>query len=184
MGRQMRRKALVLMLVLWSVPVAAQSVPIGWALTPDWNQVDNCPGNCGAGCQGSPNVCGGSQTWYGNLTNASHVEELDGGWWEGICPFGTVLYNVRIVFSRTPATYTYEGHSTDGCRAHDEECRASNSGWWCWFTGPLALSCGNEQYPVWSYNGWAHGYIIRDWYATSQQCYSPAENELEQKGRQ
>jgi hypothetical protein len=170
----------LLIMIVFGFPTTArpQSVPIGWIQQGDGAWFDDCPGNCGAGCRGYPNVCGGSQRWEATILGPAEEVDPASSWWEDICPTGTYVWRVRISVARAWASWRYIGLWSDGCRAHDDMCRSS----WpnpidCWLTAPAGVVCTGATTRVWGpHEDWIYGYFMYDVQKLyDQRCSRPTE---------
>lgn len=146
-------------------PTFAQSVPIGWQVQGNEAWFNNCPGNCGAGCQAVPNVCGGSQYWQAEILTVAEEVDPSSSWYEDICPTGTRWLRVRVSWTRARANWRYVGLTSDGCQHHDSICRASWSNQYaCWLTAPSGAVCTGSGTQVWGpHEDWIYGYFYYDY---------------------
>ena len=117
---------------------------------PDGDSVgQDCFSNCGAGCNDSPNPCGGRQQYW--------VQEmLEEPWFSGVnyrttCDsFTGTLYVYSGQVYNAHMQETYEGFSTAGCQLHDNTCFG---GWWwpgCWWA-PLSTCLIDREDKSWSW---------------------------------
>ena len=96
--------------------------PIAWsANVPNGKNANSCWGNCGAACSDKPNPCGGPSYW----TNAwlNQPQYVDDNYQVPSCAGGTVIVDVYLRYAIS-GRWTYHGRSSDGCRLHDNICRA------------------------------------------------------------
>jgi hypothetical protein len=118
----MKHTIAILGLLVLIVPASTEAQSFIYQHTaPDETRVGSCYGNCGAGCSGTPNPCGGNQGWEHSIDvqpyyAGSQVYDVFcspdvGGW--------VVVYDVYTYQGR----WTYHGRKADGCAFHDTLCR-------------------------------------------------------------
>ena len=90
---------------------------------PDPNQVGNCSGNCGPGCNGWSVCSENPNYWQLTVTGSVTTDTSDSCFCiaDGVESCGTDS------FSQQSGTWTYNGIEADGCVVHDDACR---SPWW------------------------------------------------------
>ena len=144
---------------------------------PDQSNVNQCLGNCGAGCSGRPNPCGGPAYWSNEWLSAPQYVDDD-------FPISTCLGPVVVtdVYRHYVASgrWTYHGRSSDGCRAHDKICRALGDNLLgflgCFFGAviPGSAYCSGARDENWSYTYVLNGRSADPigTYVMAQQCDS------------
>jgi hypothetical protein len=91
------------------------------ANVPSSAAVNQCWGNCGAGCSNNPNPCGGPSYWSNDWL--STPQYVDDNFPISYCLGSAVITDIYHRYSVT-GRWTYHGRSSDGCRLHDNICRA------------------------------------------------------------
>ncbi len=132
-----------------------QDAGVTWYGVPDGSEVDDCPGNCGAGCSSTFNPCGGSaQYWESQIVSgptlvADNDQVL-------VCLGGSnhVAIATLDVYSGI-ARHTYYGSSSAACAEHDGLCG--------WETFPLCAvwtGCSQNHDDEWWYDTAVSGYQV------------------------
>jgi hypothetical protein len=134
---------------------AAGPVSIVWnSNVPDPGQVNSCWGNCGAACGNKPNPCGGPSDWSNQWLSVPQY--VDDNFPISTCFDVVVVTNVYRHYAVT-GRWTYHGRSSDGCRLHDNICRALGSGvagfLGCFLAAvvPGSAYCSGARDENWSY---------------------------------
>jgi len=155
MTRLSRRFAVALVMAIgvasWQATPAASWIQGGitWYANPSGSNVNDCFGNCGAGCSDNVNPCGGpSQYW--DLTYVAGPDQV-GTSYDYFCVDGT-LWEYDYADFQAIGTWTYHGYVTNGCISHDGWCNQ-------WLIGCVAFfGCDNPGWNgTWSYNEWMQG---------------------------
>jgi hypothetical protein len=124
-----------------------------WKVTPSGSSVGDCFGNCGAGCNSFANPCGGpGQYWEMQFLAGP---DLVGTVQRASCTpgeSGNEYYEEVHEKFQAIGRWTYHGHVTPGCIAHDFHCNGWLIGCVLW-TGCLSPSWQDE----WSYDEWMVG---------------------------
>ena len=100
-------------------PFNVSASDISWVIQPDPDRVDNCFGNCGAGCGTFFNPCGGPHYWEHSVVSAPQYVGDD---WEPVCNGGSSWFVVRPRYTAV-ARWTYHGLKSSKCEEHDGTCR-------------------------------------------------------------
>jgi len=152
--------------------------PIVWsANVPSGKNANSCWGNCGAACSDEPNPCGGPSYW----TNAwlNQPQYVDDNYQVPSCAGGTVIVDVYRRYAIS-GRWTYHGRSSDGCRLHDNICRAlgdNPAGFLGCFLAavvPGSAYCSGARDENWSYTYVLNGHSqqpVRTIIST-QPCYT------------
>jgi hypothetical protein len=152
--------------------------PIVWsANVPSGRNVNSCWGNCGAGCSDKPNPCGGPSYW----SNAwiSQPQYVDDDYPVPSCAGGTVITDLHRRYAIS-GRWTYHGRSSDGCRLHDNICRALGDnpvgflGCFLAAVVPGSAYCSGARDENWSYTYVLYGHSqqpVRTIIST-QPCYT------------
>lgn len=102
-------------------PPSALGSIVWSANVPYESQVNNCWGNCGAGCGNKPNPCGGPSYWSNEWIGGARY--VDDNFQISTCAGAAVITDVYRHYAIT-GRWTYHGRSSDGCRLHDNICRS------------------------------------------------------------
>lgn len=154
-----------------AVATAQTTDPVGvyWQISPQV-YVDDCFGNCGRGCTGDINPCGGPPRYW-TIDFASDVYVTRTEEWEsceliypGGPPDGYRIQN-RYEEVLALASWTFHGEEKTGCVQHDTACR-----WGDWFSCAFnPFGCGNATGKtewttpqVWM-AGWRHRQLSFEW---------------------
>ncbi|MEQ1573721.1 MAG: BACON domain-containing carbohydrate-binding protein, partial [Vicinamibacterales bacterium] len=101
-------------------PASADASEITWLTpAPDPGKVDDCFGNCGAGCGTFFNPCGGEHYWSREQLSAPQYVGDD---WLPVCAGAGSWFEVRARYTAV-ARWTYHGLKSSKCVEHDETCR-------------------------------------------------------------
>jgi hypothetical protein len=151
-----RMHVLVVMLAIGALNSAtgyAQIPALQWYMNPNESMVGACFGNCGAGCTavleaGIPAPCGGPKYWtqevFGPVARDAVQETQE------LCVGGRI-WVLYYDYYTAPGRYTYHGHSSLGCRQHDQICR--EWGWApCLALAIQGLDCAEGRDENWSYD--------------------------------
>jgi hypothetical protein len=127
---------------------------IYWAAGPDGSQVNDCPGNCGAGCGSFANPCGG-RAQYWELEVVVGPNQIAGPQtWVG-CEGSSELFLETFNTYEAIGRWTYHGHAATGCEAHDAICGPETIPLCVFFAG-----CGEEYDWDWSYEQYMIGHEL------------------------
>ncbi len=152
--------------------------PIVWsANVPSGKNANSCWGNCGAACSDKPNPCGGPSYW----SNAwiSQPQYVDDDYPVPSCAGGTVITDLYRRYAIS-GRWTYHGRSSDGCRLHDNICRALGDnpvgflGCFLATVVPGSAYCSGARDENWSYTYVLYGHSqqpVRTIIST-QPCYT------------
>jgi hypothetical protein len=135
-----------------------QQAGITWYGGPDGSHVDDCAGNCGAGCSDHANPCGGPDQYW-------DLQFLDGPTYTGTeteqeCrQTGKevfAIYDITKDYYQAMGRWTYHGWVMPGCQSHDSICGWETFPLCAWWTG-----CGDYGWEdTWSYDEHLAGYVI------------------------
>jgi len=120
----------------------------------DSGSVNRCWGNCGADCSNRPNPCGGPSYWSNEWL--SLPQYVDDNYAISTCLGPAVITDVYRHYVVT-GRWTYHGRSSDGCRLHDNICRALGNSpvgfFGCFIAAVLPGSayCAGARDENWSY---------------------------------
>jgi hypothetical protein len=163
-----------------STPVSAP-VPGGlivWsANVPSGSNVNSCWGNCGAGCSDKPNPCGGPSYWSNSWV--SQAQYVDDDYQVPSCAGGTVIVDIHRRYAIS-GRWTYHGRSSDGCRLHDNICRALGDspvgflGCFLAAVAPGSAYCSGARDENWSYTYVLYGHSQQPvgTIISTQPCYT------------
>jgi hypothetical protein len=117
---------------------------INWYTSPQGWRVDDCPGNCGAGCSDNVNPCGGPLQYW----ELSYVSGPNYGPFSIFyCSDGERLKETYMGHTAL-GRWTYYGHVAPGCISHDSVCPE-----WTFFGCILFFGCGSPEWSdTWSYD--------------------------------
>ena len=112
---------------------------VGWYGGPSGSNVGDCPGNCGAGCSGFNNPCGGPRQYWLGVILDKYVRD-EGFYVEEVCEGDSFprRYNTWWWEYDGLVEWRYWGYIKTGCIAHDGICGALYDPRCVWFKG-----CGN-----------------------------------------
>jgi len=152
--------------------------PIVWsANVPSGKNVNSCWGNCGAACSDKPNPCGGPSYW--SNVWISQPQYVDDDYQVPSCAGGTVITDLYRRYAIS-GRWTYHGRSSDGCRLHDNICRALGDnlagflGCFLAAVAPGSAYCSGARDENWSYSYVLYGHSqqpVRTIIST-QPCYT------------
>jgi hypothetical protein len=156
---------IVCLVVCWG-PVSEASAQsntvdgIHWFTWPDDSRVNDCKGNCGAGCSDTLAVCGGAQHWeltvlwsefLGRIAPSEGFQPM---WEENYCTFGWVYLDEYDAYQGV-GRWTYHGVYSHWCSNHDWSCWAFP--FWCVFPITIEWACVDSHPEDWSYDVWMYG---------------------------
>lgn len=111
--------------------------------SPDSSRVDDCYGNCGAGCSSVFNICGGRHQYW-------ELENVSGRVFDDL--YLMTCRDSDLVQGVWPGSYadirwTYNGYAADGCFDHDGRCPE-----WTWLGCGIWSGCGDGWDLEWAYD--------------------------------
>lgn len=157
-------RALCMLLLVCGIasPAAAQweQGGITWMAGPNGSSVNDCPGNCGAGCSDHYNPCGGPNQYW-DMQFLAGPNYTFTGVYQSCVPTGGEgyheIYETTKDWYEAIGRWSYHGWYRTACANHDAICS--------WETFPMCAAwagCGSDggQNQTWSYDEYITGYII------------------------
>jgi len=122
--------------------------PYIWESSPDPHRAElgECFGNCGAGCSGNVNPCGGRTQWW-ELQILTAPQLIPGSEYQDVWCYGDTFYLYDFERYNAMGRWIYHGHSALGCVTHDSMCPE-----WTWLGCMIFAGCGTEWDEDWSYD--------------------------------
>ncbi len=130
---------------------SSDNLSISWTFIPDPDKVDQCQGNCGAGCGSFFSAGGGEQKWHYTITGPARFAGQTTT--KATCQAGQLVETLYNVYT-APAHFEYHGKWSDGCDSHDSITR------WNFIPGVAILAvipydltiCSGAFDKVWAYD--------------------------------
>jgi hypothetical protein len=152
----------------WEGMIPPQYQSIEWATYAQSHHpaLQECVGNCGAGCSDANNPCGGSpQHWTFELLTAP---EYQGTYDAQLMCSGDHMIEWGYQLYGAVGRWTYHGWASTACQVHDFMCGGGS----LWLGCLAWLGCSDGWDQEWSYDEYVSGFItlVDDDYGPSPYC--------------
>lgn len=154
-ARALRILFISVVVATWASTAEAQwwQNGIAWNAWPSGSSVGDCFGNCGAGCSGNVNPCGGPPRYW-ELQFLAGPHRVEDSYYEACNEIGE-LWGYTHEMYQAIGRWTFHGHVMTGCISHDATCNQ-------WILGcALYFGCGSVVgSDTWSYDEWMQGSVF------------------------